>query len=457
MAVFTPVTERRTRRMAATLRSRRCRRISRHLSPASRTAISFSRRRTASTCSRSSRISRPTQLPFYLDLMRHLAVASRAGARSDAAPRRLAVRHAARQARGHRDEARRRARTCADARALHRSRADARAHASRGTRLPAASAESAQPAVVAGKAPAIVDFLSREQRDLLRQRTRASGGVLRARPITQRCPKARATAICSATTCCSRTAREHARLGGFFDFYFAGCDKWLFDVAVTVNDWCIDLATGALDHARVEAMLRAYQTVRPFTPDEKRHWDDMLRAGAIRFWVSRLFDFHCPREAETAQRRTIPAISNAFCANASKPLLPSIDNHSHMQLIEVPAKTGYVWFRQGIWLFRRNPFAFLTLFFAYLFVMTLISRVPLLGPLLPLALHSGHRGRLHGGVPQHDRGQTRLADHSRRRLPLVRQRGRAAAARAGRAVYRRDGGDLRGIGARRRRHAAAAS
>jgi hypothetical protein len=60
-----------------------------------------------------------------------------------------------------------------------------------------------------------------------------------------------------------------------------------------------------------------------------------------------------------------------------------------MRLIEVPAKTGYVWFRQGLWLFRRNPFAFLTVFFAYLFVMTLISRVPLIGPFLPLLFIPG--------------------------------------------------------------------
>lgn len=92
--------------------------------------------------------------------------------------------------------------------------------------------------------------------------------------------------------------RQHARLGGFFDFYFAGVDKWLFDVAVTVNDWCTDLETGALDPARVDALLRAYQTVRPFTPAEDRHWNDMLRAGAMRFWVSRLYDFYRPREAE---------------------------------------------------------------------------------------------------------------------------------------------------------------
>lgn len=60
-----------------------------------------------------------------------------------------------------------------------------------------------------------------------------------------------------------------------------------------------------------------------------------------------------------------------------------------MQLIEVPAKAGYVWFRQGIWLFRKNPLAFLTLFFTYLLVMTLVSQIPVVGGVLPLAFIPG--------------------------------------------------------------------
>ncbi|HYC41874.1 MAG TPA: homoserine kinase [Noviherbaspirillum sp.] len=88
------------------------------------------------------------------------------------------------------------------------------------------------------------------------------------------------------------------RLTGFFDFYFAGCDTWIFDVAVTVNDWCINLQTGELDEARVRALLDAYHAVRHFTLAEKAAWRLMLQAGALRFWLSRLYDFYMPREAE---------------------------------------------------------------------------------------------------------------------------------------------------------------
>jgi homoserine kinase type II len=88
------------------------------------------------------------------------------------------------------------------------------------------------------------------------------------------------------------------KLSGCFDFYFAGVDTWLFDLAVTVNDWCIDLATGQLDPARVRALLDAYRAVRPFTGDEMAAWPTLLRAAALRFWLSRLYDLHVPRAAE---------------------------------------------------------------------------------------------------------------------------------------------------------------
>jgi homoserine kinase type II len=90
---------------------------------------------------------------------------------------------------------------------------------------------------------------------------------------------------------------EGEELTGFFDFYFAGVDTWLFDVAVCLNDWCIDLQTGAFDPERVQAFLSAYQSVRALEYAERHLLNPMLRAGALRFWISRLWDYHLPREA----------------------------------------------------------------------------------------------------------------------------------------------------------------
>ncbi|MBI2768065.1 MAG: homoserine kinase [Burkholderiales bacterium] len=90
---------------------------------------------------------------------------------------------------------------------------------------------------------------------------------------------------------------EGDELTGFFDFYFAGVDSWLFDIAVCLNDWCVDLSTGAQDAARAEAFLAAYAGVRPLCAAERQLLPAMQRAGALRFWVSRLWDFHLPREA----------------------------------------------------------------------------------------------------------------------------------------------------------------
>jgi homoserine kinase type II len=90
---------------------------------------------------------------------------------------------------------------------------------------------------------------------------------------------------------------EDGRLTGFFDFYFAGVDSWLFDVAVCLNDWAVDLPTGAHDSARARALLDGYASVRPLAAAERQLLPAMLRAGALRFWISRLWDFHLPREA----------------------------------------------------------------------------------------------------------------------------------------------------------------
>lgn len=92
---------------------------------------------------------------------------------------------------------------------------------------------------------------------------------------------------------------EMPRMGGFIDFYFAGCDTWLFDVAVSVNDWCIERNTGIFEDDKLQSWLSAYAAVRPFTDEERVAWPTLLQAAALRFWVSRLYDFYLPRPAQT--------------------------------------------------------------------------------------------------------------------------------------------------------------
>jgi homoserine kinase type II len=94
---------------------------------------------------------------------------------------------------------------------------------------------------------------------------------------------------------------EGEALTGFFDFYFAGVDTWLFDISVCLNDWCVDLDTGRLDEQRAVAFLGAYDREREITHDESRLLPALMRAGALRFWISRLWDFHLPRDAHMLQ------------------------------------------------------------------------------------------------------------------------------------------------------------
>jgi homoserine kinase type II len=90
---------------------------------------------------------------------------------------------------------------------------------------------------------------------------------------------------------------DDGRLSGVIDFYFAGVDCLLYDCAVCANDWClVDAVRDVhLEPAKTEALLGAYASVRPFTALERGAWPVTLRAAALRFWLSRLRDLHLPR------------------------------------------------------------------------------------------------------------------------------------------------------------------
>lgn len=93
------------------------------------------------------------------------------------------------------------------------------------------------------------------------------------------------------------------RLTGILDFYFAGVEDLVFDLAVVVNDWCLPPEAEArgqecLDPTRLAALFQAYREVRPLSPAELADWPRQLRAAALRFWLSRQEDALAPRPGE---------------------------------------------------------------------------------------------------------------------------------------------------------------
>ena len=109
-------------------------------------------------------------------------------------------------------------------------------------------------------------------------------------------------------------------LTGFFDFYFAGVDTWLFDIAVTLNDWCIDLDTGKPDAERTRSLLAAYNAERPLETAERELLPAMLRGGALRFWISRLWDFYLPREASMLKAHDPGHFERVLRERATRPM-----------------------------------------------------------------------------------------------------------------------------------------
>lgn len=93
-------------------------------------------------------------------------------------------------------------------------------------------------------------------------------------------------------------ARSHAhhppQVSAVFDFFFGGFDSWVFDLAVTINDWCAyDSAELQADHFR--ALLHGYEQIRSLQPQENSVLPLMLCFAALRFYLSRLADVAYPR------------------------------------------------------------------------------------------------------------------------------------------------------------------
>jgi homoserine kinase type II len=109
------------------------------------------------------------------------------------------------------------------------------------------------------------------------------------------------------------------RFSGLLDFYSACTDSLLLDVAIAANDWCCD--NGTVNIKKFTAMLSAYESLRPLEPQEKQHWPIMLRAAALRFWLSRLEHQCYPRPGEITQQKDPSVFRGILLQHRQSPYL----------------------------------------------------------------------------------------------------------------------------------------
>lgn len=94
-------------------------------------------------------------------------------------------------------------------------------------------------------------------------------------------------------------------LSGVIDFYFACNDSLAYDIAVCLNAWCFT-GDGQFDADRAGALLDGYQTVRPLDPAEREALPILARGAAMRFLLTRLYDwFNTPEAALTRRKNPV--------------------------------------------------------------------------------------------------------------------------------------------------------
>jgi len=80
------------------------------------------------------------------------------------------------------------------------------------------------------------------------------------------------------------------KLSGFIDFYFACTDLLAYDLAICLNAWCFE-KDGSFNVTKAQNLVSGYESVRPLSVAEREALPILARGSALRFLLTRLYDW----------------------------------------------------------------------------------------------------------------------------------------------------------------------
>lgn len=88
------------------------------------------------------------------------------------------------------------------------------------------------------------------------------------------------------------------QVSGLIDFYFSCRDARAYDLAITHSAWCFSSDGRAFDPALSQALLAGYHANMTLTDEERQQLPVLARGAALRFTISRAYDWlNTPEDA----------------------------------------------------------------------------------------------------------------------------------------------------------------
>ncbi len=83
------------------------------------------------------------------------------------------------------------------------------------------------------------------------------------------------------------------KLSGVIDFYFAANDFFMYEIAICINALCFDKKKNKflINKQKVKNLIKGYESVRKITIGEKKSLNILCRGAAIRYLLTRLYDY----------------------------------------------------------------------------------------------------------------------------------------------------------------------